>query len=212
MRGNEEDGMAATDVKHAETQVAEGKEDVHIGVPRYFTKAGQHPFDLIEWEERDALIAGKDGPSFEQKGVEFPAFWSQTATNIVAQKYFRGKLGSPEREHSVRQMVGRVADTVTAWGIKDGYFADTDEAETFRAELTHLLLHQMVAFNSPVWFNVGFEEHPQCSACFILSVEDTIESIHDWNTKEGLIFRGGSGYWINLSNIRSSKEKLSTVS
>jgi ribonucleoside-diphosphate reductase alpha chain len=200
--------MAATDVKHAETQVAEGKEDVRIGVARYFTKAGQHPFDLIEWEERDALIAGKDGPSFEQKGVEFPAFWSQTATNIVAQKYFRGKLGSPEREHSVRQMVGRVADTVTAWGIKDGYFADTDEAETFRAELTHLLLHQMVAFNSPVWFNVGFEEHPQCSACFILSVEDNMESILDWIRKEGLVFRGGSGSGINLSKLRSSQEQL----
>ena len=185
--------MAATDVKHAETQVAEGKEDVHIGVPRYFTTPDSHPFDLIEWEERDALIAGKDGPSFEQKGVEFPAFWSQTATNIVAQKYFRGKLGSPEREHSVRQMVGRVADTVTAWGIKDGYFADTDEAETFRAELTHLLVHQMVAFNSPVWFNVGFEETPQCSACFILSIEDSMESILDWIRREGVIFRGGSG-------------------
>ena len=196
--------MATTDVKHAETQVAEGKEDVHIGVPRYFTTPGSHPFDLVEWEERDALIAGKDGPSFEQKGVEFPAFWSQTATNIVAQKYFRGKLGSPEREHSVRQMVGRVADTVTAWGIKDSYFADTDEAETFRAELTHLLLHQMVAFNSPVWFNVGFEEHPQCSACFILSVDDNMESILDWIRKEGLVFRGGSGSGINLSKLRSS--------
>ena len=200
--------MATTDVKHAETQVAEGKEDVHIGVPRYFTTPGSHPFDLVEWEERDALIAGKDGPSFEQKGVEFPAFWSQTATNIVAQKYFRGKLGSPEREHSVRQMVGRVADTVTAWGIKDSYFADTDEAETFRAELTHLLLHQMVAFNSPVWFNVGFEEHPQCSACFILSVDDNMESILDWIRKEGLVFRGGSGSGINLSKLRSSQEQL----
>ena len=200
--------MATTDVKHAETQVAEGKEDVRIGVPRYFTTPGSHPFDLVEWEERDALIAGKDGPSFEQKGVEFPAFWSQTATNIVAQKYFRGKLGSPEREHSVRQMVGRVADTVTAWGIKDSYFADTDEAETFRAELTHLLLHQMVAFNSPVWFNVGFEEHPQCSACFILSVDDNMESILDWIRKEGLVFRGGSGSGINLSKLRSSQEQL----
>src|SRR4029079_3789172 len=208
MRGNEEDGMAATDVKHAETQVAEGKEDVHIRVPRYFTTPDAPPFDLIEWEERDALIAGKDGPSFEQKGVEFPAFWSQTATNIVAQKYFRGKLTSPERERSVRQMVGRVADTVTAWGIKDGYFADTDEAETFRAELTHLLVHQMVAFNSPVWFNVGFEEHPQCSACFILSVEDNMESILDWIRKEGLVFRGGSGAGLNLTQLRSSQEQL----
>jgi adenosylcobalamin-dependent ribonucleoside-diphosphate reductase len=145
--------------------VLEGKEDVRIGVPRYFTEAGTEPFEAVEWETRDALIPGKDGPSFEQRDVEFPKFWSQTATNIVAQKYFRGKLDSPERERSVRQMIGRVADTITAWGTKDGYFADGEEAEIFRAELTHLLLHQMVAFNSPVWFNVGFEEHPQCSAC-----------------------------------------------
>src|SRR2546421_1443461 len=155
-----------------------------------------------------ALIPGKDGPSFEQKDVEFPAFWSQTATNIVAQKCFRGKLNSPERERSVRQMIGRVADTVTAWGTKDGYFVDGEEAEIFRAELTHLLLHQMVAFNSPVWFNVGFEENPQCSACFILSVEDNMESILDWIRKEGLVFRGGSGSGINLSKLRSSQEQL----
>ena len=166
------------------------------------------PFDAVEWETRTALIPGKDGPSFEQRDVEFPKFWSQTATNIVAQKYFRGKLNSPEREHSVRQMIGRVADTITAWGTKDGYFADGEEAETFRAELTHLLLHQMVAFNSPVWFNVGFEENPQCSACFILSVEDNMESILDWIRKEGLVFRGGSGSGINLSKLRSSQEQL----
>src|SRR4249919_1214332 len=141
MRGSEADGMATTEVKRAETQVAEGKEDVHIGVPRYFTTPGSDPFDLVEWEERDALIAGKDGPSFEQKGVEFPAFWSQTATNIVAQKYFRGKLGSPERERSVRQMIGRVADTVTEWGRRDGYFSSGDEADAFHAELKYLLLH-----------------------------------------------------------------------
>jgi adenosylcobalamin-dependent ribonucleoside-diphosphate reductase len=155
----------ATTVKGTRNSVLEGREDVRIGVPRYFTEAGTKPFDAVEWESRDALIPGKDGPSFEQRDVEFPKFWSQTATNIVAQKYFRGKLNSPERERSVRQMIGRVADTVTAWGTKDGYFADGAEAETFRDELTHLLLHQMVAFNSPVWFNVGFEEHPQCSAC-----------------------------------------------
>src|SRR6478735_6341294 len=198
----------ATTVKRTTNSVVEGKEDVRIGVPRYFTEAGTEPFDAIDWENRTALIPGKDGPSFEQRDVEFPKFWSQTATNIVAQKYFRGKLGSPERERSVRQMVGRVADTVTAWGIKDGYFADTDEAETFRAELTHLLVHQMVAFNSPVWFNVGFEEHPQCSACFILSVDDNMESILDWIRKEGLVFRGGSGSGINLSKLRSSQEQL----
>ncbi len=198
----------ATTVKGTRNSVLEGREDVRIGVPRYFTEAGAEPFDAVEWETRDALIPGKDGPSFEQREVEFPTFWSQTATNIVAQKYFRGKLNSPERERSVRQMIGRVADTITAWGTKDGYFADNDEADTFRAELTHLLLHQMVAFNSPVWFNVGFEEHPQCSACFILSVEDNMESILDWIRKEGLVFRGGSGSGINLSKLRSSKEQL----
>jgi len=157
--------MAMSELKRTENSVLEGKEDVRIGVPRHFTKTGSDPFDSVELEMRTALIPGKDGPSFEQRDVEFPTFWSQTATNIVAQKYFRGKLNSPEREHSVRQMIGRVADTITAWGLKDSYFADGDEAETFRAELSHLLLHQMAAFNSPVWFNVGFEEHPQCSAC-----------------------------------------------
>src|SRR5436189_6245277 len=150
MRGSEEDGMATTDVKQAETQVAEGKEDVHIGVPRYFTTPDSHPFDLVEWEERDALIAGKDGPSFEQKGVEFPAFWSQTATNIVAQKYFRGKLSSPERERSVKQMIGRVVDTIVRWGTDGGYFANDEEAQTFEAELKAILVNQLAAFNSPV--------------------------------------------------------------
>ncbi|HET6848147.1 MAG TPA: vitamin B12-dependent ribonucleotide reductase [Gaiellales bacterium] len=199
----------ATTENQAETRVLEGREDVSIGVDRYFTDEGADPFDAVEWETRTALIPGKDGPSFEQKDVEFPSFWSQTATNIVAQKYFRGKLNSSERERSVRQMIGRVADTVTAWGIKDGYFVDQAEADTFHAELTHLLLHQMVAFNSPVWFNVGFEENPQCSACFILSVEDSMDSILDWITKEGKVFRGGSGSGINLSKLRSSKEQLS---
>src|SRR6478609_6999917 len=199
----------ATTENPAETRVLEGREDVSIGVERYFTSDGDDPFETVDWEQRTALIPGKDGPSFEQRDVEFPSFWSQTATNIVAQKYFRGKRNSPERERSVRQMIGRVADTVTAWGTKDGYFTDGDEAETFRAELTHLLLHQMVAFNSPVWFNVGFEEHPQCSACFILSVDDNMESILDWIRKEGLVFRGGSGSGINLSKLRSSKEQLS---
>jgi ribonucleoside-diphosphate reductase alpha chain len=204
----EAEGMAMSELKRTENSVLEGREGVRIGVPRYFTEPGSDPFDQVEWETRTALIPGKDGPSFEQRDVEFPSFWSQTATNIVAQKYFRGKLNSPEREHSVRQMIGRVADTVTAWGTKDGYFSDGEEAETFRAELTHLLLHQMVAFNSPVWFNVGFEEHPQCSACFILSVDDNMESILDWIRKEGLVFRGGSGSGINLSKLRSSQEQL----
>ena len=199
----------ATTENPAETRVLEGREDVSIGVERYFTSDGDDPFETVDWEQRTALIPGKDGPSFEQKDVEFPSFWSQTATNIVAQKYFRGKLNTPQREHSVRQMIGRVADTITTWGVKDGYFVDQAEADTFHAELTHLLLHQMVAFNSPVWFNVGFEENPQCSACFILSVDDSMDSILDWITKEGRVFRGGSGSGINLSKLRSSKEQLS---
>ena len=199
----------ATTENPPETRVLEGREDVSVGVPRYFTTPGVDPFDTVEWESRHALIPGKDGPSFEQKDVEFPVTWSQTATNIVAQKYFRGQLSSPQRERSVRQMVGRVADTITAWGVKDGYFRDGEEADTFHDELTYLLLHQMAAFNSPVWFNVGFEQNPQCSACFILSVEDDMDSILDWIRKEGLVFRGGSGSGINLSKLRSSKEQLS---
>jgi ribonucleoside-diphosphate reductase alpha chain len=201
--------MATSEVTRDAAQVLDGRGDVRIGVPRYFTDPAVPPFEAVEWEVRTAHIPGKDGPAFEQHDVEFPRFWSQTATNIVAQKYFRGKLTSPARERSVKQMIGRVADTITGWGVKDGYFVDDDEAETFRAELTHLLLHQMVAFNSPVWFNVGFEENPQCSACFILSVEDSMESILDWIRKEGLVFRGGSGSGINLSKLRSSKEQLS---
>ncbi len=179
------------------------------GVSRYFTIPGRDPFDEIEWEIRDAYIPGKDGPVFEQKGVEFPKFWSQTATNIVAQKYFRGRMGSPEREWSVKQMIGRVVDTATGWGIEGGYFAGEDEAETFRAELKAILVNQLASFNSPVWFNVGFEEKPQCSACFILSIDDSMESILDWIRREGIIFRGGSGSGLNLSRLRSSKEQLS---
>ncbi len=179
-----------------------------LSVRRFYTTPGEHPFDQVEWELRDARIGHGDKISFEQRGVEFPRTWSQNATNIVAQKYFRGQLGSPAREHSVKQMIDRVAGTITGWGHQRGYFASTEEGDTFEAELTHILLHQMAAFNSPVWFNVGFEESPQCSACFILSVEDTMESILEWNTKEGMIFRGGSGSGINLSKIRGSMESL----
>jgi ribonucleoside-diphosphate reductase alpha chain len=179
-----------------------------LSIRRFFTSPGTHPFDSVEWELRDAHIGHGDRVAFEQKNVEFPKSWSQNATNIVAQKYFRGQLGSPERESSVKEMIGRVAGTITGWGRTGGYFASEDDAKSFNHELTHILLHQLAAFNSPVWFNVGFEESPQCSACFILSVEDTMESILAWNTKEGMIFRGGSGSGINLSNIRGSMEPL----
>jgi ribonucleoside-diphosphate reductase alpha chain len=184
-------------------------EEARLGVRRFFTIPGRDPFDEIEWEIRDALIPGRNGPAFEQRGVEFPKFWSQTATNIVAQKYFRGRLSSPERESSVKQMIGRVVDTIVGWGRAGGYFADDGEAETFEAELKALLVNQYVAFNSPVWFNVGFEEKPQCSACFILSIDDSMDSILDWIRREGIIFRGGSGSGVNLSKLRSSKEQLS---
>src|SRR5689334_4450401 len=180
-----------------------------VRVERRYTEAGVHPFEAIDWELRDAVIGDPEKPAFEQRGVEFPKSWSQNATNIVAQKYFRGQLGSPERESSVKQMVGRVAGTIAGWGRELGYFSTDEDGDAFEAELTHILVNQIAAFNSPVWFNVGFEEKPQCSACFILSVQDELESILDWNTKEGKIFRGGSGSGINLSNIRGSKEPLS---
>ena len=184
-------------------------EAASITPQRFFTIPGRDPFDEIEWESRHALIPGKDGPAFDQKDVEFPRFWSQTATNIVAQKYFRGRMTSPERERSVKQMVGRVVDTIGGWGRQGGYFATTDEADTFEAELKAILVNQIASFNSPVWFNVGFEEKPQCSACFILSIDDSMDSILDWIRREGVIFRGGSGSGINLSRLRSSQEQLS---
>src|SRR5947208_2192263 len=180
-----------------------------LGVRRYFTIPGRDPFDELEWELRAAFIPGKDKPVFEQKDVEFPKFWSQTATNIVAQKYFRGRMGSPDRERSVKQMIGRVVQTIGTWGREGGYFADEDEAAAFEHELKFILVHQLASFNSPVWFNVGFEEKPACSACFILSIEDSMESILDWIRREGVIFRGGSGSGVNLSKLRSSKEQLS---
>ena len=199
--------MASVEKLQTENTVVD--EESTLGVKRHFTIAGRDPFEEIEWEIRDAFIPGKDKPAFEQKDVEFPKFWSQTATNIVAQKYFRGRLGSPERETSVKQMIGRVVDTIGRWGRDGGYFADEDEALTFEDELKAILVNQLAAFNSPVWFNVGFEEKPQCSACFILSIDDSMESILDWIRREGVIFRGGSGSGVNLSTLRSSKEQLS---
>src|SRR5918997_6721692 len=186
-------------------------EQAGIGIRRHFTTDGVHPYDELEWDRRDARITNfRDGSvAFEQLGVEFPKTWSVNATNIVSQKYFRGTLGTPEREWSLRQVIDRVADTITEWGARDGYFVDTEEAETFNAELKYLLVHQKVAFNSPVWFNIGVKDVPQqASACFILSVDDKMDSILNWYVEEGTIFKGGSGAGVNLSRIRSSHEPL----
>ena len=182
-----------------------------IGIRRHYTSPGTHPYEQVAWEHRDARISNwKDGTvAFEQPDVEFPVGWSLNATNIVAQKYFRGTLGTPGREHSLRQVIDRVADTITRWGIEGGYFVDDAEAETFRDELKLILVTQRAAFNSPVWFNIGVSGVPQqASACFILSVNDTMDSILNWYREEGVIFKGGSGAGINLSKIRSSVELL----
>ncbi len=188
-----------------------GKQHQLAHLARFFTSPGVDPFDQVEWERRTALIEGPDGrPVFQQEDVEFPKTWSQQATNVVASKYFRGPLGTPQRERSVKQLISRVVDTIASWGQKGGYFSSEEEMETFREELKFLLLHQYACFNSPVWFNVGIEERPQCSACFILSIEDSMESILDWYKTEGKIFKGGSGAGINLSPLRSSKERLSS--
>ena len=203
--------MATIAPKVAEEKIVEPGSNVKSGLKleRYFTTAGASPYDEVEWEIRTAAIVNEKGKVvFEQSNVEIPKSWSQMATNVVASKYFRGPLGSPQREHGVRQLIGRVVDTVAAWGRADGYFASDEDAQIFSDELTHILLHQKACFNSPVWFNCGIEKKPQCSACFILSVEDTMESILDWYRKEGIIFKGGSGSGVNLSRIRSFKEQL----
>jgi len=191
--------------------MAMAPEQMGIGIRRYFTEAGTHPYETIEWEHREARIPNyRDGTdAFFQPDVKFPVSWSQNATNIVAQKYFRGTLGTPERESSLRQVIDRIADTITDWGIRDGYFVDDDEAETFRDELKYVLVHQRAAFNSPVWFNIGVRGVPQqASACFILAVDDTMDAILNWYREEGIIFKGGSGSGINLSGLRSSKDGL----
>jgi len=180
-----------------------------LAIERYFTVAGVDPFDEVEWDLRSAVIANEKGEIvFEQKDVEVPRFWSQTATNVVASKYFRGTLGLPERERSVRQLIGRVVRTIGAWGRAQGYFRAEEDAQTFEAELKHLLVYQKMSFNSPVWFNVGIEAKPQCSACFINSVQDTMDSILTLARTEGMLFKYGSGTGTNLSPIRSSKELL----
>jgi len=186
-------------------------ERLSIGIRRHFTAPGVHPYDQVVWERRDAQIKNwKDGSvAFEQLGVEFPVSWSLNATNIVSQKYFRGTPGTPERENSMRQVVDRVAETITKWGTECGYFIDQDEADSFCNELKFILITQRAAFNSPVWFNIGVNGVPQqASACFILAVDDTMDAILNWYKEEGTIFKGGSGAGINLSNIRSSAEHL----
>ena len=182
-----------------------------IGIRRYFTTPGVDPYGTVTWERRDARITNwaTGAVAFEQLGVEVPSGWSVNATNILAQKYFRGTLGTPEREWSLKQVVDRVVGTIVAWGDKDGYFVDAQEAETFEAELKWLIIHQRAAFNSPVWFNIGVAGVPQqASACFILAVDDSMDSILNWYVEEGKIFKGGSGAGINLSRIRSSHEGL----
>jgi ribonucleoside-diphosphate reductase alpha chain len=177
---------------------------------RHLTRSDIHPYECIEWERRDAIIRNEKGNIvFEQKNVEVPKSWSQTATNIVSSKYFRGEIGQPDREYSVRQMVERVARTITEWGRNDGYFATVEDANTFQDELTSTLVNQHVAFNSPVWFNVGVNPRPQCSACFINSVRDDMRSILNLAVTEGMLFKYGSGTGTNLSALRSSRELLS---
>ena len=181
-----------------------------LTIPRRFTREGTHPFDQVGWNRREALITGEGGDVvFSQKGVEAPESWSDLAVNVVASKYFRGHPGTPEREGSVRDLIGRVARTLGDWGRSSGIFAQRADADAFEAELTHLLLHQRYAFNSPVWFNVGVQSPPQCSACFINSVEDSMDSILELAKTEARLFKGGSGTGTNLSVLRASRERLS---
>jgi ribonucleoside-diphosphate reductase alpha chain len=182
-----------------------------LRVARHFTRADVHPYDEMAWEERQASIQNEKGEViFEQTGVEIPESWTQMATNVVVSKYFHGQLGTPQRENSVRQLIDRVARTISGWGRKDRYFASDADARIFEDELTSILLNQRACFNSPVWFNVGVEEKPQCSACFINSVDDTMDSILTLAKTEGMLFKYGSGTGTNFSALRSSKEKLST--
>ncbi len=205
---------SALNGKSLETSVNPGSTPSSTGkglmFQRYFTDGRNSPFDAVEWEKRTALIGNEKGVTiFRQEGVEVPKSWSQTATNIVTSKYFHGKPGSPEREGSVRQLISRVVNTIVRWGQEGGYFADDASRDAFRDELTHLLVEQKMSFNSPVWFNVGVQAKPQCSACFINSVKDTMESIMGLTRTEGMLFKWGSGTGTNFSSLRGSKETLS---
>ena len=183
-----------------------------LTIGRIYTQEGVHPYDEVTWERRDVVMTNwRDGTvNFEQRGVEFPDFWSVNAANIVTTKYFRGAVGTPQREWSLRQLVDRVVGSYAQAGRENGYFATAKDAEIFEHELAYALIHQIFAFNSPVWFNVGTSSPQQVSACFILAVDDTMDSILDWYKEEGLIFKGGSGAGVNLSRIRSSKELLTS--
>ena len=189
-----------------------GRRKLGLRVERVHTSEGVHPYDEVTWARRDVVMTNwRDGTvNFEQRGVEFPESWSLNAVNIVTSKYFRGAVGTEVREHSLRQLLDRVVKTYTAAGLEHGYFASETDAEIFSDELTWMLLHQVFSFNSPVWFNVGTKSPQQVSACFILAVDDTMDSILNWYREEGLIFKGGSGAGLNLSRIRSSKELLSS--
>lgn len=203
--------VSSTDVNSSETSTSD-KNSRGLTINRVFTTPDVHPYDTVEWETTDIIMTNwRDGKvNFEQRGVEFPRAWSVSARQIVSSKYFRGQLDTTEREWSLRQLIDRVVDTYTRHGVSFGYFATSDDADAFNAELKYMLLHQMFAFNSPVWFNVGTKAPQQISACFLLSVEDTMESILNWYREEGLIFKGGSGAGVNLSSIRGSMELLSS--
>lgn len=197
--------------KRAEASAAEAPRSwAGLTFRRVFTRPDQDPFDSLEWELRDAIVTDADGETvFEQRGVEVPSGWSERATNVVVSKYFRGSLESEERETSIRQLIARVVDTLTGWGRSDSFFSSDEDADTFQAELSHVLLHQMASFNSPVWFNLGIVSRPQCSACFINAVEDCMPSILDLAKTEAMLFKHGSGTGTNLSTLRSSRERLS---
>jgi ribonucleoside-diphosphate reductase alpha chain len=207
--GIEQPNAKSADSHAQDTIPATASPSPGLAFPRFFTLPGVDPFDEVTWEQRSAVIGNERGEVvFEQRDVEMPSFWSQQATNIVVSKYFRGQIGTPERENSVKQLIGRVVTTITEWARKDRYFATDADLRSFSAELKHILVYQKAAFNSPVWFNCGFEKAPQCSACFINSVSDTMDSILTLARTEGMLFKFGSGTGSNLSAIRSSREVL----
>ena len=207
-----ESGSSVSKAAYTETEKPRSKKSTApsgLSFPRFFTDASVDPFEEVEWELRSAVIGNERGEVvFEQRDVEIPKFWSQQATNIVVSKYFRGQIGTPERERSVRQLIGRVVNTITDWAHQGRYFASDADLQAFSDDLKHILVYQKAAFNSPVWFNCGFEKAPQCSACFINSVQDTMDSILTLARTEGMLFKYGSGTGTNLSTIRSSKELL----